>query len=387
MKSVVHNAIDACLGWKDRGIVRHDSLIPPLSSLQQVEPTFIATPFLTHQRLPDPLHLLENISNDLYHCLEHLLDKKTMTHAQELIRTHTGITKLTGLVPSHRWRTIWGSYPLTWAVALAAPKYAWHRTTIAHLSMVSSILYAKPEYRDGMSWLRLIGASFALHRSFVELGIKIRLNQHLLWPHFPDVYQLIDGYNISCEAHEYQWKIVRKLWPSINRTAPDAVTQLMTRLCSQNYARYLHVNRHDRQRHSKLRRWWTGIPVIRFTFTGDRSALIAMLTDYRFKEGQWWHRDKDSVILHTASTDTTHPTPRPMSLTHTAALMAEVHTEYVYNTVSIANARDPNRRAAAPGAAAVKPEPLPPPDSEDEDMWMADVDDLCSSDEDYDPRR
>src|SRR6185437_2739353 len=150
--------------------------------------------------------------------------------------------------------------------------------------MVSSLLYAKPEYRDGMSWLRLIGASFAIHRSSIALGTKIRLNEHLLWPHMPAVYRLIDGYNISCEAHEYLWKLIRKLWPSINATATDAVTQLMTRVCSQNYARYLRVDKHDKQRHAKLRRWWTGIPVARFTFTSDCRSLIAMLNQYGFTQ-------------------------------------------------------------------------------------------------------
>jgi hypothetical protein len=333
---VVHNAVDHCIGLTARGVLRGDSLMPPIASLHDIEPA-VLSPLLLHHRLPDPMHLLENISQQLYAHLERSIDFKSMKHAHELMRTATGMTKLTGLVPSHRWRLVWGSYPVTWTLALAAPKYAAQRSMIQQLSLIASILYAKPEHRDTTSWLRLIGASFQLHRSLVAVGVSIRLSEHLLWPHLPVVYASIDGYNISCEAHEYVWKVVRKAWPAIDPLAPQAITQLMMRICSQNYARYLRVDKRDRRGHTLLHKWWKDQGVQRITIAGDASALVAMLQRFGFVEDQSWHRETGCVVLHTASADPRLLVPRPLSMAESAASIATLHTSYVYLTPSIAN--------------------------------------------------
>jgi len=394
VKSAIHNTIDYYAEITARGIVRGDAMIRDLPHLNALEKEFDSS-ILLYQRLPDPMHLLENISQAVYKHFEASINSKTMKLATELIRTATGITKLTGLVPSYRWRLIWGSYPVTWVVALIDPKYAVHRSIVMLLSLVASILYAKPEHRDTVSWLRLIGASFLLHRSLASAGVNIRLSEHLLWPHMPAVYAIIDGYNISCESHEYLWKAVRKVWPAINPTASDAVTQLVARLCAQNYARYLRVDKRDRRSHALLYKWWKEQRVERMHFTGDASALVGMLQQFGFVEGESWHRETGRVVLHTASIDPPIRAPRPPSLSESVTIIIERHTRYVYSTPSIANAHD----IASRSTAVVPPKPKLVPKSsaagatavlsasDDDDLYPASVDDADSSDDDYRPGR
>jgi hypothetical protein len=197
---------------------------------------------------------------------------------------------------------------------------------IQHLSLIASILYAKPEHRDTMSWLRLIGAAFQLHQSFVAAGVSIRLSEHLLWPHMPVVYGSVTGYNISCESHEYLWKVVRRVWPAIDVRAPTAVTEVMRRICAQNYARYLRVDKRDRRAHSTLTKWWTGQQVPRFTITGNTTALVALLQRFGFMEGQSWHRDGTAgIVLHTASADPVPAAPRMLS--HRVPALSCIHRQ------------------------------------------------------------
>ena len=395
VKSAVHNTIDYYAEITARGIVRGDAMIRDLPRLNALESEF-DTAILLYQRLPDPMHLLENVSQAVYKYFDASIDSKTMQRATELVRAATGITKLTGLVPSYRWRLIWGSYPVTWAVALSDSKYAVHRTIVLLLSLVASILYSKPEHRDSVSWLRLIGASYLLHRALATAGVNIRLSEHLLWPHVPAVYAMIDGYNISCESHEYLWKAVRKVWPSIDPTAGDAVTQLVTRLCAQNYVRYLRVDKRDKRRHTLLYKWWKGQRVERMYATGDVSALVAMLQRFGFVEGQSWQREAGGVVLHTASVDPPFHTPRLMSVGEAAACISERHTRYVLSTPSIANAHSiAAYGTTADVVAAPKPAPAPKSSSsaaaaasigsDDENCCMGEVDDSDSSDDDYRP--
>jgi hypothetical protein len=388
----VHNTIDHYAGFTHRGILRGDSLIPDLPNLNAIRDVF-RSPLLLYQRLPDPMHMLENISQSVYTYFDRSIDTKTMKHATELIRTTTGITKLTGLVPSYRWRLIWGSYPVTWALALTASKYDTHRSIVSLLSLVSSILYAKPERRDAASWLRLIGASFLLHRSLAFAGVNIRLSEHLLWPHMQAVYAMIDGYSISCESHEYLWKAVRKVWPAINPTAGDAITQLVTRLCAQNYARYLRVDKRDKRRHTLLYKWWKGQHIQRMNLTGDVLAVVKMLQQYGFVEGQSWHRETDRIVLHTASIDQPIRVPRPHSISESVAIITERHTRYFESSPSIANAHDIESRSTA--AALVQSKPIPKSSSsaeatvlsssDDDGLCIATVDNMDSSDDDYQP--
>jgi hypothetical protein len=101
VKSLVHNTIDHCIGLSARGIAQNDALVPPLHSLFDIE-TAVPQSMLLHQRWPDPMHVLENISQRLYAHLDGSVDAKSMRVAHERVRTATGITKLTGLVPSYR---------------------------------------------------------------------------------------------------------------------------------------------------------------------------------------------------------------------------------------------------------------------------------------------
>ena len=396
VKSLVHNTIDHCIGLSARGISQNDALVPPMQSLFDIEAA-VPESMLLHQRWPDPMHVLENISQRLYAHLDGSVDAKSMRVAHERVRTATGITKLTGLVPSYRWRLIWGSYPVTWAMALDPARYAPQRLMIECLSLVASILYAKPEHRGAVTWLRLIGAAFLLHQQFVRCGIGIRLSEHLLWPHVPVMYSLLDGYNVSCEAHEYVWKVVRRGWPAIDPTAPAAVTQLMTRVCAQNYQRYLRVDKRDRRVSSLWAKWWFGRPVPRMTVTGDAAALVAMLQRCGFVEGTAWHRESGAVVLHTASGDAALRTPRPRSVSEAARYIGDLHTGYIYRTPSIANAHYLAVRTAAvvklepkadsaPASAAAQVTARAPPSAnttDDEENWVLTVDDDDSSDADY----
>jgi hypothetical protein len=396
VKSLVHNTIDHCIELTARGIVQCDALLTPLRSLVNIEAAVPAS-MLLHQRWPDPMHMLENISQRLYAHLDSSVDAKSMRDAHERVRAATGITKLTGLVPSYRWRLIWGSYPVTWAAALDAARYAPQRLMIECLSLVASILYAKPEHRGAITWLRLIGAAFQLHQQFVRCGVGIRLSEHLLWPHMPVVYSLMDGYNVLCEAHEYVWKVVRRVWPAINPVARAAVTQLMIRVCAQNYQRYLRVDKRDRQGSALWAQWWRGRPVQRMTLTGDVAALVAMLHRCGFVEGTAWHREFGAVVLHTATADPALHTPRPHSVAEAACSIADLHTSYIYRTPSIANAHTLAARAAAPVKTEPKPDsasaaaagtatarsPLSADTTDDDETRVLTVEDDDSSDADY----
>jgi hypothetical protein len=232
---------------------------------------------------------------------------------------------------------------------------------VRNLSMISAILYGKPEHRNARSSLRLIGAAFSLHRTFAAVGIAIRLSEHLLWPHMPAVFGVIDGYNLSCEAHEYLWKIVRKVLPAINRTSPTAITELTLRLAAQNFGQYLRVERHDKSRNGKLQRWWKDQAFDRMTIEGDTTALQAMLARYRFDRDVWWHEEKAAVILHVASSDTVWGSPAVASISESVAAVADLHQKYIYRTASIANARKlgvavaPQRPTTLPAAPSPDP--------------------------------
>ena len=186
-------------------------------------------------------------------------------------------------------------------------------------------------------------------------------------------------------------------WPAIDPTAPAAVTLLMTRVCAQNYQRYLRVDKRDRRASSLWAKWWFGSAVSRMTVTGDATALVAMLQRCGFVEGTAWHRESGAVVLHTASGDAALRTPRPRSVSEAARYIGDLHTGYIYRTPSIANAH----ALAARTAAAVKIEPksdlAPAPASgtvtaraqrsadtaDDDENWVLTVDDDDSSDADY----
>jgi hypothetical protein len=377
--------VDYHIGYRDRGVFHADLLMHPITSLRAIPNAIIESHLTLYRRLPDPLHMLENVSQSVFAHLSTWLGKQRMQHVFELIRTVTGITKLTGLVPSYRWRLVWASYPLTWAVAFPGPAYDVERAMVRHLSMISSILYAKPEHRSAKSWLRLIGATFSLHRALSTAGVSIKLSEHLLWPHTPAVFGLIDSYNLSCESHEYLWKCVRKLLPAVDLTASDAITQLVTHLCAQNYARYLRVDKRDKQRHAKLRQWWKDESIDRLTVTGDSAPLQAMLANYGFTAPQWWHREKDTLILHIASADTNWPHPQLQSLSQSASATAELHASYMRHIPSIAHAHyyaDTIQHAAATDMQIERDRPSPAVSAEP-DASVDDVD--YSSDEEWLP--
>jgi hypothetical protein len=189
------------------------------------------------------------------------------------------------------------------------------------------------------------------------------------------------------------WKLIRKVWPSINPTSTDAITKLVTRLCAQNYARYLRVDKKDRNSHTKLHEWWREQRLERLVLEGDTSALVEMLRQCGFVEGQSWHRESERVVLHTASIDPPIHVPRIHSMRESDTAIAERHTRYVYSTPSIANAHDIASRATDSistesklvSATSSSTATALPVNTEDDDLLMADVDDADSSDDDYLP--
>ena len=79
VKSLVHNAIDHCIGLSARGIAQNDALVPPLQSLFDIEAA-VPPSILLHQRWPDPMHVLENISQRLYAHLDESVAKVCAPH-------------------------------------------------------------------------------------------------------------------------------------------------------------------------------------------------------------------------------------------------------------------------------------------------------------------
>jgi hypothetical protein len=188
-------------------------------------------------------------------------------------------------------------------------------------------------------------------------GVQIKLSEHLLWPHIPELYRLIDGYNLSCEAHEYQWKVVRKLWPAIDFRAEDAITQLTLRICAQNFARFVRVQRHDRVLESSLNAFWTEQSVGQLRLTGDTTALQALLLRFGFHRRTWWYCESDgTLVLRTAQTDPDWFSPELFTIAQTVEHVSAVHALYLRRVPSIAN-----RHMLAHPTHPAHPAPTPAP--------------------------
>lgn len=297
------------------GTLRADALLPQVATEEALYNAdgewFRAAsgPLLGHQYWPDPLHIIENVSSAAYRLLVRHVPRAAMAAAMELLRQHCGIVKLTGLVPSHRWRLCWAAFPVVWAVALAAKELEPFGLLCWSLAMVSATLYARPERRRASSWLRLIGASYYIHQSFVRYGEPIRLSEHLLWPHCAVLFGLIDGLNISCERHESLWRPVREAARSTNWLSSSALTDLTVKviLLQRQRAGPIGPDRDSRSAR-RVAEWHDRWPCPNMRFSWDAAEpLRSMLSATGFIEGRWWHRVGSDIELRTSDAQPTAP--------------------------------------------------------------------------------
>jgi len=378
VKSVVDNAIDYLIGCTARGILRPDTFLQE-ATVQSLSNDLTSNGLMHFDRFPDPMHVLENVSQTIMKVLMETVGSKIMKEVIQLMNKHTRITKLTGLIPAYRWRRIWGSYPVTWAVALKTAVYERQRTLIRYISLIASILYAKAEHRTAKSLLRLSGACFVVHRTLAGFTVTntnedesdgdseveeddekadvdpakgksegkgkgkgyIKLSEHLLWPHIPMMYDCIDGYNVSTERHEYLWKAIRAIKGAVDlRTHnPTAVRDLLLRIVVQQFERYHRVRKRDRELNTELKKWWKGAQTERIIVTDDPQPLLELLRVFGFNENEWWHKDKNSVTLHTASNDPNLRSPHLMSVSDYATANQQIRAQQLLSINSLFTVR------------------------------------------------
>jgi hypothetical protein len=171
--------------------------------------------------------------------------------------------------------------------------------------------------------------------------VYIKLSEHLLWPHIPMMYECIDGYNVSTERHEYLWKAIRSIKGSVDlRTHnPTAARDLMLRIVVQQFERYHRIRKRDRELNTALKKWWKGTQTERITVGGDNQPFIELLHVFGFNENEWWHKDKSSVILHTASNDPNLRSPHLMSVSDYATANQQIRAQQLLSLSSLLDIR------------------------------------------------
>lgn len=191
-KDLVSNFVDASIGNVTRGIIRHDSVFVAYPNLSvQSLPQFIDQHQLHHfHRIPDITHIVENISNSLYPFISQSISNEAFSTVEKLLAEHSAIKQLRSHNPSYRWRLIWTSYPIVWAKSIPPTPGLFHDILfmIYCFAVCIMILYSKPQYRCVKNWLRLCGYSFMLLKLMIKYKLKIKLSEHLLFPHVVGAY-------------------------------------------------------------------------------------------------------------------------------------------------------------------------------------------------------
>src|SRR5581483_11875979 len=96
-KSVVDNAVDYFIGCTARGILRSDTFLQE-TTVKSLSSDLTSNGLMHFDRFPDPMHVLENVSQTIMKVLIASVDSKIMKIVIQLLTKHVRITKLTGLI-------------------------------------------------------------------------------------------------------------------------------------------------------------------------------------------------------------------------------------------------------------------------------------------------
>jgi hypothetical protein len=284
LRDLVGDAVHLLAERDDYGVFRPHALldgsaVDSSSSLSSFVQSHLLLGFL---HPPEPLHITENVSQSLFAHLKATLPSKVFKSAAALLLQEANVKSFTANQPSYRWRLVWASWPVTFAVAFGG-QYTDQLQCIQSLTECIRILYSKPEARTARSLLRLFAHTAILQFLFNKLAIPIKLSEHFLFSHVPSFYFFIDFYNLSTERHEFFWKTLKRAFAKYARGDPKLMAQLWRDCVAERYARLPIERRRDHQKLTKFQQPLADIIIDQSLFPSSfLDKLSALLSSFGF---------------------------------------------------------------------------------------------------------
>ena len=195
---------------------RKPMLFVPFTSVDQVRRVLDEGDLWGMTFMADPLHIIENHSNQMKSFLETFLGKQKWLEVDALMSLFAGVEIPNNTKASVRaWRLIWGCCQNTWKKVIEDDEVyqlVWSWATIIRM------MYLPVGQRTLCSFFQYFSVClyhFTLWKKIVVLPntqTKFLLGIHLLYPHTVEQFFEVSLCLTLTEGHEFSWASLRNLW-------------------------------------------------------------------------------------------------------------------------------------------------------------------------------